>query len=186
MACFSMLSPWLAGFGNEDPKWTFAIYILSCLNLSIAHNISKAFLDQTITPLKYVGQHAPYLLAWCQMNCIIPIWCHMCMEARSASNRCCPNALDRDIDSKVIRENEYPKYQRKVTLAQPWCCSTKKVLYYFFFPGINQGKNALGIRFRMKSAKMCKGELEKLKKWQKRLGHLQKGISLNVTKCTLN
>lgn len=20
MACFSMLSPWLAGFGNEDPK----------------------------------------------------------------------------------------------------------------------------------------------------------------------
>lgn len=135
MACFSMLSPWLIGFGNEHPKGTFAIYTLSCLNLSIVQNISKAFLDQTIMPFKYVGQHVPYLLALCQMNCIIPIWCHMCMEARSASNRCCRNALDRDIDCKVICENKYSKYQRKVTLARPGCYGTENTAVLFFFLG---------------------------------------------------
>lgn len=43
MAFFSMLSPWLVGFGNEDPKWTFAIYMLSCLNLSIVQKYFKSF-----------------------------------------------------------------------------------------------------------------------------------------------
>lgn len=136
MACFSMLSPWLAGFGNEDPKWTFAIYILSSLNLNIVLNISKTLLDQNIMLFKYVGQHVPYLLALCQMNCIIPIWCHMCMEACSAWNRCCRNALDRDSDSKVICENECTKYQWKVTLVwfgREWKeIHTKRVLCYFF------------------------------------------------------
>lgn len=146
MACFSMLFPWLVGFGNEHPKWTFAIYILSCLHLSIVQNISKAFLDQTIMPFKYVGQHVPYLLALCQMNCIIPIWCHMCMEARSACNRCCRNALDRDIDSKVICENEYPKYQLEGYLSTARVLQHQKgaVLFSFFFPGVNQGKKCFG------------------------------------------
>lgn len=101
MACFSVLSPWLVGFGNEDPKWTFAIYVLPFLNLYVMQNISKAPFDRTIMPHKYVGQHVSYLLALCQMNCIIAIWCHMCMEAHSTCNRCCWNALDSDIESQL-------------------------------------------------------------------------------------
>lgn len=106
-------------------------------------------------PLKYVGQHVSYLLASCQMNCIIPIWSHMCMGARSASNRCCRNALDRDIDSKVICETQYAEYQQKVTLACPGCYSTKNKGPVLIFPGRNRG-----IRLRMKT---CKEELGKLK-----------------------
>lgn len=36
-------------------------YTLSSLNLDVARNISKAFLDPTIILLKYAGKHVPYL-----------------------------------------------------------------------------------------------------------------------------
>lgn len=115
-------------------------YTLSSLNLDVERNISKTLLNPTIMLLKYIGQHVPYLAASCQMNCSIPIWCHMCMEARSTSNRCCRNALDRDIGGKVICDSKHPKYHCKVTSALPGCCSTaKKVLCYF--PG---GKKRFG------------------------------------------
>lgn len=85
-------------------------YTLSSLDLDVARNISKASLDPTVMLLKYVGQHAAYLPARCQMNCSIPIWCHMCVEARSTCSRCCRSALDGDIGRKVICDNKHPKY----------------------------------------------------------------------------
>lgn len=137
-------------------------YTLSSLNLDVARNISKASLDPAATMLqKYIGQHIPYLPASCQMNCSIPIWCHMCMEARSTSNRCCRNALDRDIGGKVICDSKHPKYWGKVTANTqnirarlPLHCqgaaAPKMVLCYF-----SVGKKyALGGRFGVKSVRM--------------------------------
>lgn len=117
-------------------------YTLSSLDLDVARNISKASFDPTVMLLKYVGQHAAYLPARCQMNCSIPIWCHMCVEARSTRNRCCRSALDGDIGRKVICDNKHPKYHCKVTSARPGCWqhqkNTKRCCV--IFPRVKQGK----------------------------------------------
>lgn len=143
-------------------------YTLSSLDLDVARNISKASLDPTVMLLKYVGQHAAYLPARCQMNCSIPIWCHMCVEARSTCNRCCRSALDGDIARKVICDNKHPKYlTARLPQHGQGAGSTKKikeVLCYFSSDKAGEKeKNALGGRFGMKLVRMYEGELEKMK-----------------------
>lgn len=104
---------------------------------------------------------SPYLPASCQMNCSIPIWCHMCMEACSTSNRCCRNALRGDIGGKVICDSKHPKYQwnwqqtpQNISARLPLNCqgagASKKLLCYF-----------PGGRFGVKLGRMYEGEHEK-------------------------
>lgn len=147
---------------------------VSSLNLDAVRNISKASLDPTIMLLKkYVGQHVPYLPASCQMNCSIPIWCHMCMEACSTSDRCCWNALGTESGRKVIRDNKHPKWQCGVTKTTqnisarlPLHCqgavaSQKKRKGAVLFSGDKPGEQK---RLGMKLVRMYKGELEKMRR----------------------
>lgn len=50
----------------------------------------------------------------------------MCMEACSAWNRCCPNALDRDIDSKVSCERRTSKNVRGRLSERGWDAAAAK------------------------------------------------------------
>lgn len=70
-----LLSLWLVYFNNKNSERIF----IHCA----IKNLHKVSLDQNILPLKYVRQHTLYLFALCQMSWIIPICCHMCMEACS-------------------------------------------------------------------------------------------------------
>lgn len=134
MACFSMLFPWLVGFGNEDPKWTFAISILSCLHLSIVQNISKAFLDQTIMPfLNMLGNMYPTYLHYVKWTASFQYgatcaWKPVALVTGAAETRL--------TEISTVRSSVKTNTQNinwKVTLARLGCCSTKMVLYYFLF-----------------------------------------------------